>query len=78
MTLDASRYRLQMTYIIGLTKDKTPEEIYDLVSIVTIASGVPIIVVLYYLIELYGFDKKLYDKIGRLKEFYGVTEVINL
>lgn len=67
-----------MTYIIGLTKDKSPEEIYELVSTVTIASGVPIIVVLYYLIELYGFDKKLYDKIVRLKKFYSVTEVINL
>lgn len=78
MILDASRYRLQIPYIIGLTKNKTTEELLKYSSIVAIAAGVPIIVVLYYFIELYGFDVELYNKIGRLKQFYVVTEVINL
>lgn len=78
MILDASKYQLQMPYIIGLTKDKTMEELLKYISIVAIASGVPIIIVCYYIIELYGFDIEMYNQIGRLKAFYGVTEVINL
>lgn len=78
MVLDASKYRLRFPYIIGLTKDKSIEELETYVSIVSIASGVPIIVVCYFIMELYGFDLKIYNLIGRLKKFYNVTEVINL
>lgn len=78
MILDADNYRLQIPYIIGLTKDKTMEELLKYSSIVSVASGVPIIIVIYYLIELYGFDLDLYKKIEILKQFYRVTEVINI
>lgn len=78
MILDASKYQRQFPYIIGLTKDKSIEELETYVSIVSIASGVPIIIVCYFIMELYGFDLKIYQLIGRLKIFYGVTEVINL
>lgn len=78
MILDAGKYRFQMPYIIGLTKDKSPEDLHYMIGMLSIASGVPIIIVAYYLIELYGFNKEIYDFIERLKKFYGVTEVINL
>jgi hypothetical protein len=78
MTLNANDYRLRIPYIISLTKDKTADEIFDFIGVLAIATNIHIVLVSYYIGELYGFDSRLYAFISRLEKFYTVKEVLNV
>lgn len=78
MTLDANKYRINVPSIKLMLADKSPQERYEFIGNLAIATGVPIIIVCYYVGELYGFDIQLYAFIERLKKFYNVTEVLGV
>lgn len=78
MRADANDYRLRIQYIKDLVSDKDSDERYDFISLLSIASGIPVIVVVHYLIELYGPEDRLYDLADRLKLFYDIREVLNV
>lgn len=76
--LDADKYRLNINDIISFTKDKTHKEIMESVGLLAVATSVPIIIVLTYIGELYGFTPDVLAYIERLKEFYKIDEVLNV
>lgn len=78
MHLDANDYRARIDYIKSLTADKDSDERYDFISILSVATGIPVIIVVYYLIELYGEEDRLYELVERLKLFYNVKNVLNI
>ena len=77
MILDANKYRLNVKYIAAALDDKTTEERYEAIGPLAISTSVPIIIVATYVGELYGLTDELQAFIGRLKDFYTVTEVLN-
>jgi hypothetical protein len=79
MTLDADSYRVNVPAIQNMLKDKESEaERIEHLSVISVALGVPIIIVCCYYGELFGFSEPLKDMIERLKKFYTVTEVLNV
>lgn len=78
MTLDANSYRVNIKPIYDMTIEKTPKERLQFLSILAVATGVPIVIVACYLGELYGFDEPLIAQLERLKLFYTVKEVLNV
>lgn len=78
MILDANDYRLRTDYIKSLTVDKDSDERYDFISILSIATGIPVIIVVYYLMELYGEEERLFARANSLKKFYNITDLRNV
>lgn len=78
MTLDADLYRINILNITNLTKDKSPKERLEMLGGLAVITGVPIIVLGYYLGEIYGLDLNLEAAIMKLRKFYAVTEVYNV
>lgn len=77
MTLNCKDYINGLKDIHALSKKKTPKELIEFVSTLAIATGIPIIVVCYYILSLYGPNTALEDKVEFLIKFYGVKEVLN-
>jgi hypothetical protein len=46
-------------------------------SMLSISTGCPIVVVCYFIGELYGFDTELINRINRLEKFYKVDKILN-
>jgi len=78
MILDADNYRVNIPAIQGLMKDKSEKERFEMIGTISVATGVPIIIVCCYYGELFGFSEPLNEMIERLKKFYGVTDVRNV
>jgi len=79
MTLDADNYRVNIPAIQQMLANKTSEkERFEMIGTISVALGVPVIIVCNYYGELYGFSEQLHEMIERLKKFYGVTEVLNV
>ena len=78
MVLDADNYRVNVPAIQNMLKDKSEQERFDMLGTVSVALGVPIIIVCNYYGELFGFTEQLHEMIERLKKFYGVTHVLNV
>lgn len=77
MILDCDQYRINVRPISDLTKELTNKERYKFISNLAVITGVPIIIVCSYLLELYGPDEATIALRERLKAFYTVSEVIN-
>lgn len=77
MVLDCNKYRLSFKDIQYYSKNKKDKELIDSISMIAIATNVPIIIVCYYIGELYGFDSILKSMIQRLRKFYHVKQVLN-
>lgn len=79
MTLDANKYRVNVKVVESMMYEKTtPKDRMELIGAISVATGVPIIVVACYVGEIFGFDDKLKDFIERLKAFYHITEIIGV
>lgn len=79
MVLDADRYRVNVKDIEWMLVDKeTDKERLEFIGLISVATGVPIIVVCCYVGELWGFTDELKAMIERLKAFYHVTEVLGI
>lgn len=76
--IDANKYRINVKAIKLMLDKKKPEERFSHIGKVALASGVPIIIVCYYVGELYGFTDELNQKIDRLKKFYTVDNVLGV
>lgn len=75
MTLDADHYRINVQPIADLTREKTEAERIQMLGVLAISTGVPIIICCVYLGELYGFSEELVKTMERFKTFYHITEV---
>lgn len=76
MILDSKRYRTNISFITFLTKDKTLEERVEMISHLAVSTGVPVAIVITYLIELYGESKELLDYLEGIKKFYRIKEIL--
>lgn len=77
MILDCDQYRINVRPISDLTKELTAVERYKFISNLAIITGVPIVIVCCYLLELYGPDEAINALRERLKAFYTVKEIRN-
>ena len=77
MTLDCDKYRLCVPTVKIMGDRLSSEDRLKDIGKMSLATGAPIIVVGYYLAELYGMNEELDALIGRLKSFYGINEVLN-
>lgn len=75
--LDCNLYRINVEPIRLLLKDLPDEQKVPFISNLALITMVPIIIVCYYVIELYGELPGLISLIEDLKRFYHVDEVIN-
>lgn len=78
MTLDADHYRVNVSAIKNMLKEKSDAERMEAIGVISVSTGVPIIVVCCYVGELFGFSEELKQRIETLKAFYHVTEVLNV
>jgi hypothetical protein len=78
MILDANAYRVNIPSIRLLTEDKSYDERMSYVGNISVITGVPIIVVLAYIGEIYGFTDEINKKMESLMNFYTVKEVLNV
>lgn len=78
VVLDADAYRVNIPTIKLLTEDKTPEERMKYIGNIAVITGVPIIVVVVYIEEIYGTTSELQSKKKSLMEFYTVSEILNV
>ena len=78
LTLDAGRYRINIKAIKANTKDKTEEERYKFIGMLAVITGVPIIIICFYMLEIYGPNDKISEFILLLKKFYTVGNVENI
>ena len=77
MVIDTRKYRKNnLPAIEVLLKDKNEEERFRHIPIISISYHLPIIVVCYFVGELYGFSPQLLNQIQTLKEFYQISDVI--
>jgi hypothetical protein len=77
MTLDADHYRINIPAIYSFLKEKDEDERYEYISKLAIITGVPICIVVVYVIELFGNSLKLTEKLQQLKSFYHVDDIVN-
>ena len=75
MRLDCTKYRINIPAIKSMLEDKTIEERQGAIGMVSLATGVPIIVVTCYVIELWGSYPILDAYLARLVDFYGIKEI---
>lgn len=78
MTLDADKYRVNVSMIKLLLDDKTPKERIEYLGNLAVMTSVPIIIVAAYTGELYGFTDEIDSIISRLMEFYTIKELLNV
>ncbi len=76
MTIDTTKYRVNIPYIQYILAEKTLKERYEFISILALTTGVPIIAVCVYVLELYGKDEYVEGLLNRLKQFYLVTNIL--
>lgn len=70
MLFDPEKYRINISYIKHYLEDKSKEERYSSISMLAVVTGVPVLVICVYLIELYGDDMGIRALMVRLNEFY--------
>lgn len=68
--LDSQKYKNRFDEIKALLDREKPEDRLRFTSIVAVATSVPIIVVVHYYGQLYGFTDDVNDKLTSLKAFY--------
>lgn len=78
MILDADHYRVGVKTIADLTRDKTDKERIDFIKVLSISTGIHLVICCVYVGELYGFSEELIQYMERLKQFYHITEVKNI
>jgi hypothetical protein len=77
MTIDADQYRVNVLVIKQLLIDKTDVERLESISALAIITGVPIVIVMVYIIEIYGEIPGITEKLYRLMKFYHIDKIEN-
>lgn len=73
--LKLGKYRLNFDFIRKLLLNKKPEERRKFISEIAIATCVPVIIVCYYVLEIYGPSEEITSLTERLMKFYNVDKV---
>lgn len=76
-SLNADNYRLNIPAIKHLTREMNAKQRLEFCGRLAIMTGVPIVVIGYYLAEIYGMDEKLKSFINKMKDFYHIGIVYN-
>jgi hypothetical protein len=74
--INANKYVLSINSIQILLKDMSQLERFKSISIVSVATYVPIIAVCAWINELYEEDPKILDLMKRLMIFYNIDKVL--
>lgn len=77
MTLDLSLYEANKAFVQSWYTGKSNRDIKTAISMMSIATCVPAIVIAYWLGEITSWNDDIIHAISRLKDFYGYTEILN-
>lgn len=77
MILDALEYSVNISYVKAHLDARPGWKFSEEVGVLSIASGVPIIIVSHYIGELFGYTEEITSKIKRDMLFYSVVSVRN-
>lgn len=75
MTIDIARYERNRNFVLGWFNTKGGKDINRTISMMAQATGVPCIVIAYWLGPETNWDQKVIDSIVRLKDFYGYSDI---
>lgn len=79
MKIDINKYRCNLSWIENLFEKEKQKYDFDYMKTSTelaAVSHIPLIAILCFYGEIYGFNKDLIDKIESIIKFYGYTEII--
>jgi hypothetical protein len=74
--LNKEYYALRRPYIHTWITNKPDVDLENEISYITLATGVPVIIVLEFVMEIIGRKEELVAKQHRLMKFYQVDEII--
>jgi hypothetical protein len=78
MKIDINRYRGNYHWIKGIFEKEKAKENFNWSNTATdiaVVSHIPLIAVLCFYGEYYGFNKEVVDKIDSLSKFYGYDDI---
>jgi len=77
MIVELHKYRANIPFIkIMLDRGLGQVPIISIISLAAVVTGVPVIVVTYYVGEMLGFTLEITTQIERLKVFYKYTKIV--
>ena len=78
MKINIDKYRANIPWIIKIFEKEKNKNTFDRAKICTdisVSSHIPLIAILYFYGEMYGFDQNLTDQINLIEKFYGYTQI---
>lgn len=75
MIIKLGLYRSNFNYIKTLYEQQKPEKIAPWVSLISVTTSIPVIVVYWYMGEIIGFTDEINTAISRLKGDYGYKTI---
>lgn len=77
MQLDVSLYKDSIPTIKRILANNEGKDLDDMLGLLSIATGIHILVIAYMYGQLFGFTEELNEKIKSLQEFYSYVEIQN-
>lgn len=74
--IDANKYTTSVGAMKNLMNDKNAKERFEAISSVSVATSVPVIAVVAWVMDIYGNNEELRDLLGRLMKFYVIDSVL--
>jgi len=78
VVLDIELYRINKKFIHSYYENHKDEDIYKIISSLSVSTMVPCVAVAYYIGEISGWPEEVIDTIKRLTKFYGYSKIINV
>lgn len=75
MVIDIDLYKANKALVQGLFKEGT--DVANHISMMATSFGIPVIVVTYWMGEVVGWTPAIVEKIDRIRDFYGYTQILN-
>ena len=79
MKIDINKYRNNVTWIKNIIDRERQMASFDKkksIGLLSSAGSIPLIAVMHFYGELYGFDEELKTSIKSVTKFYGYTEIV--
>lgn len=77
MTVDISKYEINKPFAIRYFEGAGGKSVNRSISMIASITGVPCIVVAYWLGDHAGWPQDAIDAVIRLKDFYNYSEILN-
>jgi hypothetical protein len=76
MVINLDKYRVNVPAVKVWMENRPDRDPIETLGELAVATNVPLIVIVYYAGELFGFSEELKQFSERIKEFYGIKDVL--